>query len=165
MLSRYRKDGKIKPDCQDVILNTWLDIGYDPFFIFKILDYFHYLVTDPRTFLVTRPFQGYQNFWPCDLDLLLKNFNLGHSFITRRGWAFILHMCTPCDKAFPWVPNFLTKWPWPWNDLLLKNFNLGNSFLTRRGRYLTCAFLVARPLMLYHDFLCSDLDLEGWPTL
>ena len=25
-------------------------------------------------------------------DLLLKNFNLGHSFLTRRGKASILHM-------------------------------------------------------------------------
>ena len=24
------------------------DVGYDPFFLFKILDYFHYLLTDPR---------------------------------------------------------------------------------------------------------------------
>ena len=21
----------------------------------------------------------------------------------------------PCDKTFPWVPNFFTLWPWPWN--------------------------------------------------
>ena len=48
VLSRYKKDGKIEPDSQDVILDTWLDVGYDPFFIFKILDYFHYLLTDPR---------------------------------------------------------------------------------------------------------------------
>ena len=49
MVSRYKKDGKIEQDCQDVILNTWLDTGYDPFIIFKILDYFHYLLTDPRS--------------------------------------------------------------------------------------------------------------------
>ena len=39
-------------------------------------------------------------------DLLLKNFNLGHSFLTRRGRAFIFHMYIPCDKTFPWVQNF-----------------------------------------------------------
>ena len=33
-------------------------------------------------------------------DLLLKNFNLGHSFLTRRGRAFILHMYIPCNKTF-----------------------------------------------------------------
>ena len=43
-----------------------------------------------------------------EFDLLLKNFNLGHSFLTRRGRAFIFHMYIPCDKAFPWVPKFLT---------------------------------------------------------
>ena len=43
-----------------------------------------------------------------EVDLLLKNFNLGHSFLTRRGRAFIFHMYISCDKAFPWVPKFLT---------------------------------------------------------
>ena len=33
-------------------------------------------------------------------DLLIKNFNLGHIFLTRRGRAFILHMYIPCDKTF-----------------------------------------------------------------
>ena len=37
-------------------------------------------------------------------DLLLTNFNLGHNFLTRRGRAFILHMCIPCDKTFHIVP-------------------------------------------------------------
>ena len=41
-------------------------------------------------------------------DLLLKNFNLGHSFLARRGKAFIFHMYILCDKTFPWVPKFLT---------------------------------------------------------
>ena len=36
-----------------------------------------------------------------EFDLLLKNFNLGHSFLTRRDRAFIFHMYIPCDKAFP----------------------------------------------------------------
>ena len=69
-------------------------------------------------------------------DLLFKNFNLGHSFLTRRGRAFIFNMYIPCDKVFPWVAKFLTLWPWPWrlNLLSKKNFNLGHSFLTRRGR-------------------------------
>ena len=33
-------------------------------------------------------------------DLLLKNFNLGRSFLTRRGRANIFHMCIPCDRKF-----------------------------------------------------------------
>ena len=64
-------------------------------------------------------------------DLLSKNFNLGHSFLTRRGRAFL---CTPCHKTFLWIPKF---WP-SYLDLeicpTLTNFNLGISFLTRRGR-------------------------------
>ena len=62
-------------------------------------------------------------------DLLLKNFNFGHSFLARRGRAFILHMYIPCDNLFPWVPKFFTLWPWPTFE---KNFNLGHSFLTRK---------------------------------
>ena len=80
-------------------------------------------------FLMTRAFHGYQSFYAPSLkgplvfdlvtltlkfDLLLKNFNLGHSFLTRRVRLFILHMYIPCDKTFPWVPTFLTLWPWPW---------------------------------------------------
>ena len=37
-------------------------------------------------------------------DLLLKNFNLGNNFQTRRDMAFILHMCIPYDKTFNMVP-------------------------------------------------------------
>ena len=67
-------------------------------------------------------------------DLLLKNFNLGHNFLTRSDRASILHMCIPCDKTFHFVPNF---WPWTLTlkfDLLLKNVNLGHNFLTRSDR-------------------------------
>ena len=49
------------------------------------------------------------------LILLLKNFNLGRYFLTRRDRVFILHMCIPCDKNFHMVPYFLTSWPWPWS--------------------------------------------------
>ena len=44
------------------------------------------------------------SFLTLKFDLLLKNFNLGHNFITRRDRAFILHMCIPCDKTFHMVP-------------------------------------------------------------
>ena len=62
------------------------------------------------TFLVTRHFHCKKKIDLVTLtfDLLSKNFNLGHSFLTRRGRAFILHMCTPCHKTFPWIPKFLT---------------------------------------------------------
>ena len=49
------------------------------------------------TYLMTKPFHWYQNFnletLTLKFDLLLKNFNLGHSFFTRRGRAFVFHMC------------------------------------------------------------------------
>ena len=76
-------------------------------------------------------------FLPSDLDLevwpiFILNFILGHSFLTRRGRAFIFYLYIPCDKSFLWVPF------WP-NDLdiyleVFNNFNLGHSFVTRRGR-------------------------------
>ena len=46
---------------------------------------------------------------------LHKNFNLAYNSLTIIGRAFIFHMCIPCDKTFPWVPKFLTSWPWPWS--------------------------------------------------
>ena len=44
-------------------------------------------------------------------DLHFENFNLAHNFWTVRGRDFIFHMCIPCDKTFPLVPNLLTAWP------------------------------------------------------
>ena len=55
-------------------------------------------------FLVTRPSRGTIIFDLVTLTLnfvlLLKNFNLGHNFQTRRDRAVILHMCIPFDKTF-----------------------------------------------------------------
>ena len=82
-------------------------------------------------FLVARPFHGYQNFWPSNLEVWpFKNFNLGHSFLTRGGWDFI---CTfPVTRPFHGYQNF---WPWPWSlTYFKKNFYLSHRFLTRRGR-------------------------------
>ena len=44
-----------------------------------------------------------------------KNFNLAYNSWTIIGRTFIFPMCIPCDKTFPWVPQFLTGWPWPWS--------------------------------------------------
>ena len=33
-----------------------------------------------------------------------RKYPLYGNFQTRRGWAFILHMCIPCDKTFQVVP-------------------------------------------------------------
>ena len=37
----------------------------------------------------------------------IKNFNFGHSYLTRRVRDFILHMYIPCAKTFPLVPKLL----------------------------------------------------------
>ena len=72
-------------------------------------------------------------------DLLLKNFNLGNSFLTRIGRAFIFHMCIPCSKTFNAVPWFLKKWPWPWRlTYFIKNWP-GLWLLNQRG-YLLLLF-------------------------
>ena len=73
--------------------NSWTTIGSLRALIF------HMCIPCDNTFLVTLTLK---------FDLLLKNFNLGHSFLTRRGRVFIFHMYIPCDKTFPWVPKHLT---------------------------------------------------------
>ena len=37
-----------------------------------------------------------------------KNFNLAYNSWTTVDAVFIFHMCIPCDKTFPWVPQLLT---------------------------------------------------------
>ena len=37
-------------------------------------------------------------------DLLLKNFDIGHSFFIERDKAFIFGMCIPYDKTFQTEP-------------------------------------------------------------
>ena len=37
--------------------------------------------------------------------LLFKNLNLGNNFLTRRGRAFLFHICIPCSKIFNAVPS------------------------------------------------------------
>jgi hypothetical protein len=68
-------------------------------------------------FVVTNPFSGCQQVWPCDLDLyvwLTEIFNLGCIFWMVCIRTLILHMSVPSDKALPWVSIDFTLWPWPW---------------------------------------------------
>ena len=66
----------------------------------------------PLSRMLKIPFISYHNFWPSDLDLevwpTFQNFNLGHNFWNVRDYAFIFHMCIPCDKTFHTIPLFLT---------------------------------------------------------
>ena len=61
-------------------------------------------------FLMTRPFTLCDNFDLLTLkfDLLLKNFNLGHNFLTRsyRSFLLILHTCIPRYNTFHIVLSF-----------------------------------------------------------
>ena len=95
-------------------------------------------------------------------DRVHKIFNLAYNSWNSIGRVFIFHMFVPCDKTFPWIPNFwhsdLEVWP------TFINFNLGYSFLTKRGRAFICTFLVTRPFHCYKFFWPSDLNLEVWPT-
>ena len=69
-----------------------------------------------------------------------KNFNLGHSFLTRRGRAFIFHMCIPCGKpSNSNSMNFYLVTLTLQVDLLFKKKNRGLWLLTQR-RYLLLLF-------------------------
>ena len=109
-------------------------------------------------FLVPRLFAWYYKFWPCDLDLLLKNFNvfnLCHNFQTRRDRAFI-YKCTVAYVYSLWQDHshgtiifyFVTltlKF-----DLLLKKLNLDHNFQTRRNRVSYCTYVCM--YSLWQDF-------------
>ena len=97
----------------------------------------------------------------------LWNFNLAYNFWTVRARALIFHMIIPCDMTFPWIPLFLTLWPWPWNlTHYLKTLTLFITFdlCVLELWYFTWLFLVIRPLNGYHYFLPCDLDLGVWPV-
>ena len=96
-------------------------------------------------------------------DLLLKNFNLGHSFLTRRGRAFIFHMCIPCSKTFNAIPWFLTLWPWHSRLPYLKKIVLDFDFWIRRVTY--CCYLhmvAAGELCCLSDNSCYVPVLNDW---
>ena len=146
----------------DLLLKKNFNLGHS-FLTKKKVGLSYYICT----FLVKRPFHGYQNFltlWTLTLtfDLLLKNFNLGHNFLTRRGRAFIFYIYIPCDKTFPMgTKNFLTLLPWPWSLTYFKkkNFNLGHSFLTKRGR----AFILHMYIPCDKTFPWVPKFLTLWP--
>ena len=94
--------------------------------------------------------------------LLLKNFNLGHNFLTRRDRTFTLHLCIPCDKAFNMVPSFLTSRPWTWSlTYFWKTFTLAITFLPEEIRlsYSACVFLLTRPFTWCHNSWPWKFDL------
>ena len=158
-------------------------------------------------FLVTRPFNVYQNFyapglkgppgassvWIVCLSVRLSVRNsvplINKVQYLKFGWSYSNQTWTVSsykgcshftDITCPWGRGGVKIWDleiWPYLDfvaargirvsqtclddlvtltlkfdLLLENFNLGHSFLTRRGRDFTCKFLVIRPLHGYQNF-------------
>ena len=77
----------------------------------------------------------------------LWNYNLAYNFWTVSARALIFHMSIPCEKIFPWVPLFLTLWPWLWSLTFLKTLNLTYNFWTVKLElwYFTWEFLKIRP--------------------
>ena len=63
---------------------------------------------------------------PCSnhrMSVRQQNFNIGHTFCSVRGRAFIFYMSVFRDKTFLLVPKVLIMWPWPltyiWKTLTL----------------------------------------------
>jgi hypothetical protein len=65
-----------------------------------------------HTSIVTRPFCGYKNSWPCDLDLGIWSTNHGSIFWMLCTRTLIFHMSVSSDKTFLWIPTDFTLWPW-----------------------------------------------------
>ena len=97
----------------------------------------------------------------------LWNFNLAHNFWTMSARALIFHMSIFCDKTFPWIPLFLTLWPWPW---ILTHFLKTLTLLIPFEQwvlelwYFTWVFLLIIPFCGYRYFWPCDLDLRVWCT-
>ena len=82
-------------------------------------------------FLVTRPFHGYKildlGTLTLKFDPLLKNFNLGNSFLTRKGRAFIFHSHVhSLGQDFVAVPHIFCT-----NNLLLDRSNAKKKHIIR----------------------------------
>ena len=71
-------------------------------------------------FLVIRPFRGYHNFLPCDLDLgvdpFFENFNLGYNFwtVSAELWYFtwVFLVLRPFRVYHYFLPCELDLWVW-----------------------------------------------------
>ena len=91
-------------------------------------------------------------------DLLLKNFNLGHNFLTRRDIAHVYSLWQELSCGTI-VFDLVTLTLKLHVDLLLKNFNLGNNFLTRRDR----AFILHMCIPCDKTFHLVPYFLTSWP--
>ena len=68
-------------------------------------------------------------------DLLLKNFNLGDSFLTWRGRAFY-YICTFLVTSPFYGYQTFWQWPWPWSLTYFQKFlTLGKASLPDRKAF------------------------------
>ena len=100
-------------------------------------------------------------------NLLSKNVNLGHSFLTIRDRALIFHMYMSLWQDLLLGTKFYDLLTLTFNvDLLLKiTLTLAIASLPEEVGFLyfTCTYLVTWPFMLCHDLWPSNLDLEIRP--
>ena len=94
-------------------------------------------------------------------DLLIKNFNLAYNFWMVSTRALIFHMSVPYGKTFPWVPNFLTMWPWLWClTYLLKTLTLA---LTLKWSVQGCWYFMSVLCDKIFSWVPKFLTLWPWP--
>jgi hypothetical protein len=101
----------------------------------------------------------------CPVCHSVLNFNLAYNFWMVCTRALIFPMSVPYGKTFPWVPNFLTMWPWCLT-YLQKTLTLAITFkwYVLGCWYFTWVFLVTRYFHGCQNFWPCDLDLDIWPT-
>ena len=88
-------------------------------------------------------------------DLLLKNFNLGHNFLTRSDRVFYFaHMYSLWQDLSNGIILFYLVTLTLEFDLLLKTLTLAITFLLEviELSHCTCVFIVTRPFTWYHNF-------------
>ena len=68
-----------------------------------------------------------------EFDLFLEIFYLADNFWPVSARAMIFDMSISSENPFPWLPTFLSLWPWRCSlTYFLENFNFANDFLTVR---------------------------------
>ena len=101
-----------------------------------------------RVFLVTRPFNGNQHYWPVTLEfgLIFENFNLANNVHFNFSYFTSVFLC--------WYKTF-----WPWHLIFLKKTIIHNKIIKIRSSNCTWAFLVTRSLysVLVSRHICPSI--------
>ena len=103
-------------------------------------------------FLVTRPFRGHQNIWPCDFDLGVWTLTL---LITFEQWVLDFWNYT-------WIFLVLTPFCWPWHLTYLEKITLiGNDFLLRNIRVFIIHIVLLMKAFIRNNNNSTKLFLRG----